>query len=614
MASKKMTVNTSSGNLNLRKGAGTSYSVVGSLAKGKTYTSTETKKVGSITWYKFTVSGVTGWASGKYLKNASSSSTTNKNTSKENKKSKGKAKTKSKSTKKTESMLVAMLNDSTKVDDLLNTTTRLYGAPYQFLKSVDYRVGGEKSSDSTNLDGTITTTTESNKVGRAYMEKMIAEAPIVCFTPGLPSYLPDSTAKQKNLLEQAMSLFAKDENTSSNSNDKKIIDQIFGSDDARYFDFTPKYAEYFYYVNLLCRVAAVYMGLGDLKGPDKKTKYKYYGWESYKWKESYQEKTTKVHGVPANSTGKRIMSVMKAGLNAVGGVLENFGNDVSEALMGQYDYVQFYANSDLSFGESFSNRTTESKLTSLFETGEDIMKEVAFLTGTGATNGLVGSALSSITGLLDSVAGIGASGNFLDRLTSSATQIVQGCNMVFPEIWSRSDYDKRFTISIDLVSPYGTKESIYLNIFVPLMHLLALTLPRTVTANSYASPFLVKAFSLGFFSCDLGIVESLNIQKGGEGYWSVDGLPTKVTVDVSIKELYSSLSMTKTTEPVQFFNNKGLIEFLAVTCGVDITQPNIVLQARTLIGLFQAKWKSIPSSLYNEFLQAVRAFGDSMFK
>lgn len=615
MASKKMTVNTSSGNLNLRSGAGTSYGVVGSLAKGKTYTSTESKKVGSITWYKFKVGNVTGWASGKYLKVASSSSkSTNKNSSKESKKTK---KTKTKAKTKTESMLAAMLNDSTTADELLNMTTRLYGSPHQFLSSVDYRVGGSTTKKSTSvsdvLKGVTTKTTKTDRVGRAYMEKIIAEAPIVYFTPGLPNYLPDVSEKKKNLLQQLLTGGSSDSGTSSNSNDKKIIDQIFGDTDARYFDFSPKYTEYFYYVNLLCRVSAVYMGLGNLVGPDKATKYKYYGWESYKWKADTQKTTTKTYGVPANTVGKRIASVMKAAVNAVGGVLETVADDTVEALFGQYDYVQFYCNSDLSFSESFSNSTTESKLASIFETGEDIMKEVSFLTGTGAVNGVVNSALSSVTGLLDSVAGLGTSGNFLDRLTSSATQVVQGCNMVFPEIWSRSTYDKSFSISIDLVSPYGTKEAIYLNIIVPLMHLLALTLPRTVTANSYASPFLVKAFAMGFFSCDLGIVDSLTINKGGEGYWSVNGLPTKVTVDIRIKELYSSLSMTKTTEPTQFFANKGLIEFLAVTCGVDITQPNVALQARTLVGLFQARWKDLPSSLYGEFLQAVRNFGSFMY-
>ena len=73
-SSKTGTVTATS--LNVRSGAGTKYSKVGSLSKGSKVTITETKN----NWHKIKMSnGKTGWASADYIKTATtSSSSTNK--------------------------------------------------------------------------------------------------------------------------------------------------------------------------------------------------------------------------------------------------------------------------------------------------------------------------------------------------------------------------------------------------------------------------------------------------------------------------------------------------------------------------------------------------------
>lgn len=70
------TVNTSSGNLNVRSGAGTSYEVIGSLKKGATFTITGQKKVSGTTWYKLTLKGKTGYVSSQYVKTKTVTQTT----------------------------------------------------------------------------------------------------------------------------------------------------------------------------------------------------------------------------------------------------------------------------------------------------------------------------------------------------------------------------------------------------------------------------------------------------------------------------------------------------------------------------------------------------------
>lgn len=58
-------------NLNIRKGASTSYAIVTTIPKGKNVTVSTSKKVGSTTWYNVSYSNYSGWVIGTYLKEVS---------------------------------------------------------------------------------------------------------------------------------------------------------------------------------------------------------------------------------------------------------------------------------------------------------------------------------------------------------------------------------------------------------------------------------------------------------------------------------------------------------------------------------------------------------------
>ena len=64
--------------------------------------------------------------------------------------------------------------------------------------------------------------------------------------------------------------------------------------------------------------------------------------------------------------------------------------------------------------------------------------------------------------------------------------------MVFPEIWSDSKFSRSYTCEIKLVSPDPSPLSVYMNVLVPLFHLIALVGPRAVPGNpnGYTNPFL----------------------------------------------------------------------------------------------------------------------------
>jgi hypothetical protein len=196
-------------------------------------------------------------------------------------------------------------------------------------------------------------------------------------------------------------------------------------------------------------------------------------------------------------------------------------------------------------------------------------------------------------------------GLFKDML-GLGEEVLHGSNLIYPEIWTDSDYSKSFSVQINLASPYGDKESIYLNVIVPMLHALALALPRQSSENSFNAPFLIRGYAQGWFSIDMGMVETITIEKGPEQSWTVDGLPTEAKITLNIKELYGNLMMSPSTRPSYFFANQGLIDFLGVTCGVDMTIPNIYFNLRLAKALLTSKFKDMPNNTYYHLTEAIR--------
>ena len=233
---------------------------------------------------------------------------------------------------------------------------------------------------------------------------------------------------------------------------------------------------------------------------------------------------------------------------------------------------------------------------------EDIVKEISFFGNAMALKNIEKFQSS----LANSMSTIGGNDEgFFKSLFGRSSQIVNGSNLIFPEIWGDSAYNKSYSVTIDLKSPYGDKESIFLNVFVPMLHALALALPRQTSANTYAAPFLVKMFAKGWFSCEMGIIDSIQIEKGPEQSWSIDGLPTAMRVQLSVKDLYSNLMMAPSNKPFLFFANQGMMEFLGATCGVDLSRPNMELKLQIGMAIFLKKYTDIVPNTKRVFLENI---------
>ena len=154
-----------------------------------------------------------------------------------------------------------------------------------------------------------------------------------------------------------------------------------------------------------------------------------------------------------------------------------------------------------------------------------------------------------------------------------SSTVIQGGKLMFPEIWSDSSYSRDYNINIKLVSPDNDDYSIFLNILVPLVHIISLVAPHNVDVNGYISPFIVRVFYKGVFSCPMGLIQSVSFTKGGEGNWSQSGLPTVVDVSISVKELYSTMSIGQSSTGMEV--NTSQMDYLANLCGINIMEPDL---------------------------------------
>lgn len=403
------------------------------------------------------------------------------------------------------------------VGDITNLITTslegIYGAPYQFMPSVDPK-----------LDGT--------RFGSLYADKIIARMPLLLLAPGKVNFMRDFKTKN-DAAKTIMSLTDSDDATDFNN---------LNVSGGRYYTFDYDYAEYYKYVNAMCMTGAYFLGI-----------------ENVKIKNSGEMKPLKS------------VDWGKAGTNCF------------KKILSAREYVAFYVDSASQSSNSFDNSTTESQLGSKINSFSDTGRELNFLLGVTTGKQFFSDKEDAIETAMQTVSDISKkylNGNqlFTDIGKNFATVAVGG-KLVFPEIWSDSSYSSSYDVNIKLRTPDGDKLSWFLNIFVPLAHLICLTAPRSASdsgPNGYTAPFLVRGFYKGLWNCDTGIITGLDISRGREKGWTLDRLPTEVDVSVQIKDLYNMMTLSSYTSPGAFVNNITLMDYIANSCGININEPDFI--------------------------------------
>lgn len=469
---------------------------------------------------------------------------------------------------KDEQVLKTYLSKGKRNKDSYDTSMRLFNSPFCLLDSVDPVINSKV------------------QLGRKYMECIASNTSTVYLMPGTARFMPEADKELKEAMKGAIG------NDAPESVMNEILETMGHKDGVKYFDFFPAYEEYLKYVNVLCRTMAIFLGIGDQKGPNG-TKYKFYNWATYK--DDYKGSSKKYKMEFKDGT----MFEKEVDFSAM------------DVLFGDWQYFKFYADTGTSSTESFGNGTTESKIAGMVSSGSDLTKELYFL-GDFIDSKSVSSAVDTAKKGIESIVSK-ITGDTGARLGNLATSMVNGNSILFPEIYSNSDYASNYNLRFNLISPYGDTESVFLNVWVPFFHLMALVCPRQVknNANAYSSPFLVKAFSRGWFNCNMGIVEAMSVERGDE--WNVNGLPTNLQVTLSIKDLYSDMMISKSTEPGTFLANQSLIDYLSISAGLDISKPRKIRNMDLIMEIIKGSIVQLPDIWHGDMMEAINRITRPIF-
>jgi hypothetical protein len=230
----------------------------------------------------------------------------------------------------------------------------------------------------------------------------------------------------------------------------------------------------------------------------------------------------------------------------------------------------------VSFSEQLTNNTAPSLIEQMVDSiADSVGSEIAFITNSGADAGMLGglaqflgSSMSSMAVNLSKLAEPVA-GGFATNLFNGAINALSGQKMIYPEIYKSSNSTQDYEYSVTLTSPYGDIYNYYMNIIVPLCHLICLAAPRMLTSNSITSPFLVQAYVPGMATCNLGIISNMTISKNPDSKdVSVNGFPLTVKVTFQVKELYNAISISPTTNPASFMFNETLTDYMLNLAGL----------------------------------------------
>ena len=458
----------------------------------------------------------------------------------------------------------------------------VHGMPFQFTHYTDRRTGSTKQYGNANEYYDLTRMGTSIKsggskaagadfYGRSYEQEIACNIPIMSVVPGEPQYMSLVTGsfvfptytKAKRQGQDFSALF----NVLTDKETQSVINDInLGASDSnlyQYYTMSVNTDEYFAYVNTLCKMSAILMGLSD---------FQYYG-----------TKCTLVDWGNYNSTNS-------------GGQDYN----MLEEIIGIDGGVSFAYDPGSSVTDSLSNTIEDSQFTGLLKGISQKAREAGFLFGNWANDIDYLSAVddtdydSSITGITSSTLGkvFGGQG-ILGRASTFIKNSGKGMNIRFPKVWQDSSSSKDYSIEMHFIAPYATNFCKWRYVLVPFFHCFALTAPRMKTSlNMYSTPFLIRAYSKGYFNVEMGMINSLSWRRFGDGgdMVSDDGIPTQIDVTMDFQDMYQTIGMSKidgawdplnitgkgiTAQLGLFFNNTGLMDMLGTMSGVNMNRMNI---------------------------------------
>lgn len=463
--------------------------------------------------------------------------------------------------------------------------TFVHGMPFQYTYLTDRRLNNN-TAYSKEPSGNFIKSGNLDMYGRMFAGDIAANTPICSIVPGTPVFLTnikqslfgvDSNASNK---ERGGWLPVLSQVTDFNIGDaiKSIIDQ---NDDKayQYYSMEVNTTEYFNFVNALCQTTARFMGLGNVAYRNRSCTA--FDWSNY------------------NQAAEQDYSMF-------------------EEVAGMNNGISFAFDPMSSISDTLNNSTKDSDLAGMLNGLSEKARELEFMLGTGGISlDIVNSsdyeaALASVSdGVLSGIR------NPLSVISSFISNATHGMNVRFPEMWSDSTLSRSYDIDMKFITPYATQFCKWRYVIVPFLHLFCLAAPQSKdTIMNYSRPFLIKAYSRGYFNVEMGLIDSIQWKRYGEGDMiSEDGVPTEIDVSISFHDLYQQLAISlfhgaegsekdiamNMQRIAVFFNNSGLMDMLGSLSGVNTNRFNLgeklSLFASTAIGAFSATGSNVLSHI-----------------
>lgn len=426
----------------------------------------------------------------------------------------------------------------------------VHGMPFQYSYITDRRQYANARYGQVN-EATVYKNTTTDVYGRSFAREIAANMPIMVMVPGIPKYMTKASSgilgisggSNQKLSDLWTNLFNDLTGGEEQGVLQDIVEQMSGRGTFDYYSMEIDMTDYFKYVNATAQTSARLMGLGGQKiriGRSRVDCTKF-NWGDY------------------NTSAAHDYGMFSEVVGLDGGI--SFA----------YDPLS-------SISDSISNSTSESQFSSTINSISSKARELSFLTGQVDISGipLIGDLASSV-GNMDVEAIADSGTNPLSRAMDFLTNTAKGFNIRFPEIWQDSSHSRSYSVDMHFITPYATAFCKWRYVLVPFFHLFNLAAPQAPKNMSiYGRPFLIRAFSKGYFNVELGIIETIEWKRYGDGDMiSADGVPTQIDVSITFRDLYHVLTAGKTdgaTTIAAFFNNTGLMDMIGVLSGVDINR------------------------------------------
>lgn len=282
-------------------------------------------------------------------------------------------------------------------------------------------------------------------------------------------------------------------------------------------------------------------------------------------------------------------------INAWGDAKEQYASEIRDGAM----WVSFKVNGRDSISDSMSNSTREPEISQTMNSLSSKARSFDFSTSNGQTGfSVVDTVIGGVKELL-----VGAT----ESLHVTGLAAIFGASVVdIPDVWDSSEANiGTVSYTIQLRSPYGNDLSIFQNITVPLMFLLAGATPMATGKQTHTSPFICEAYSRGRQTVRLGIIDSISITRGvGNLGWRSDGKMLGCDVTINIKDLSRTLTMPIMKDPGIWDDDNKYTDYMATIGGASLHEMTYSADKLIMnVNKWKQSWKSyfMSGRVTNEF-------------